>query len=355
MVDDVCVLANTGLHAKSIMVLALAILGMSVGLYVLHKKGYVHYKLLPIGAVLLVSLLVPLQTRSVSAQAAPDCPPGQSDEQNSNPDSSAPLGGLVNDNPPVIEEPGLPGQFFATFPVLDNDNAPDGDPFDISTLKLIGGVNNIQLFGVWEGAGYEIYNPDDENEQWGYWEINLDCDIWNDDTMDADECPPTNSVTVRLFSNVPTGVPITIQYSVRTVSGALLAPATITVVKPAPSPITANDSGETYTIGHNCPAEPWDQNWSLDLMALISTTGSGTLLPGTIDLDEFTPGVQSSVTILNTTFTVDGNGIVTMTAPTDGDPFNYPSAGFSYQIQDTDGNYSNWADGLQIVAGSDCT
>src|SRR5690606_8556401 len=143
-----------------------------------------------------------------------------------------------------------------------------------------------------------------------------------------------------LYSAAPTGVPISIQYTVRTMSGVQLSPATITVIKPLPSPITAANTGESYMHGgQNCADNPFDTNWSVNLMDFVTTTGTGTLLASTIDLNPLLPGIQSSATELGTTFTVDSNGIVTMTAPTG--PGAHPDTGFSYTIQDSDGYTSN--------------
>lgn len=350
-----CELADTGLSVTNIGILAGAILCGAFLLFWLTRKHHIHYRFIAAVALFAVALLgSPLHIRSVYAQSAEDCAPTQSDSQD--PGSQGVLGALLDDAPELQEESGPMGEdsgnFWGMALVLDNDNAPKGDPFDIATLRLVS--DTPPLSGMWEGAGYEIVNPSDTSESWGSWSIVLDCAPFDDRTS-REGCPPTNSVYVALNSDAPTGVPFTIQYTVKTMSGATLAPATITVVKPAPSPVTATDSGTAYLVGQNCSPEPWDQNWSLDLMSLFSTTGSGALLPQNIDLDPMTPGRQSTITQLNTTFTVDSNGVVTMTAPTDGVPFNYPSAGFEFRIQDSDGFYSNWAYGLEIQPGGDCT
>jgi hypothetical protein len=83
-------------------------------------------------------------------------------------------------------------------------------------------------------------------------------------------------------------------------------------------------------------------------MDYVSTTGTGTLLPGTIDLIPSTPEIDTTVTIYNPSFpanfatlTVDSNGIVTMTLPTGGSPGYDNDYTFRFTIRDSDDFLSN--------------
>ena len=80
----------------------------------------------------------------------------------------------------------------------------------------------------------------------------------------------------------------------------------------------------------------------------MSTTGTGTLLSETIDLNPSTPGIDNSITVYNPdfpenyiTFVVDENGIVTMTAPEGGMPGYENQYPFDFTIRDTDDFESN--------------
>lgn len=373
MVNELCELAASGVSTFQFILLSIAILGMSSTLFVLHKKGARARWILPL-LLLALTLTTPLP-QGVFAQSAENCPPAQTNNQTSAPDEPNAIGGLVDDNPtldqilgPGNEFEGYEGSFF----VLNNDNAPDGDPFDSSTLQLISNYSIVDSYG-WEA--HLILDPEDQTmpdpndwwdapNVWGYWFLDLTCDIGDTDhcgnspdpgdlTPNCSDpsggtCWPTGEVFVHINSLATPGE-YTIQYTVTTQSGVHLSPATITVTvlpPPEPSPITA--TGDEFYSG-SCSEWP-TADFVIDLMDYVSTTGSGTLLPTTIDLNPTTPEIDSSITVYRSgyptdyiTFTVDTNGIVTMTSPMSGQPGNYDNYTFSFTIRDTDDFKSNAA------------
>jgi len=135
-------------------------------------------------------------------------------------------------------------------------------------------------------------------------------------------CWPTGEVSVWFYSSIAQPGTYSIQYTVNTQSGIPLIPATITVTVPetvGPSPITS------YSVdGYSNGCDVWPNDFSLDLMdgSFFTTTGPGTLLANSIDLDPGTPGQQTTITIYAedsaenyVTYTVDNAGILTMTTP----------------------------------------
>ncbi len=316
------------------------------------------------------TLSMPAIPQTAYAQAADDCVPTQTNQTNS-------AGVLVNDSP-VLEPQFVPGDppvfdgFSSRFLVLTNDNAPQGDPFDVSTLQLVGDYPSPNADGR-----FLILDPDNQNPPttpggsgdpgweyvWGDWTLELTCnvaDVLNCTdldpgpsvspgciSLDRSGCWPTGYVEVYLSASAQPGT-YTIPYTVQTEGGINLAPATITVAFseiPEPSPITALD--DSLSGGSLCDTWP-SGDFSVDLMTYVSTTGTGTLLSATIDLNPSTPGIDNSITVYNPdfpenyiTFVVDENGIVTMTAPEGGMPGYENQYPFDFTIRDTDDFESN--------------
>lgn len=381
--DEVCELAKTGMSGSNVTVIAAVILGVCILLYMLSRKGYVHYRYFMLALMLGATLSIPAIPQTTYAQAANDCVPVQN---NNNQPGSAGL--LVDDNP-MLEPQFAPGDppifdgFRSRFPVLSNDNAPQGDPFDVSTLQLVGNHPSPNADGY-----FLILDPDNENPPgspggygdpgweyvWGEWSLELTCnvaDVLNcTDTdpgpgispvcisLDRSGCWPTGYVEVYLSASAQPGT-YTIPYTVQTEGGVNLAPATITVAfsetpePPEPSPITARTdilfTGPCYTWNFDPETYGEGYTFSLDLMdgVNIFTTGGGALLPATIDLDPSTPGRQSTITtyaaipVYYTTFTVNNSGVVTMTTPRSSDPASDIEFLLQFTIEDEDGNQSN--------------
>jgi hypothetical protein len=386
MVNELCELAASGISTRTVILIGIALALCGAVGYTLHKKNKLNTKwLLPV-LVLLLSIISPI-SQPVFAQSASQCNTGGNGAQGGNnlistPVSPSALGGLVNDNPVLTanfdldDDPPTFYGFSANFQILNNDNAPDGDPFDVSTLQLLGNypdpnpgaINSFLILDPnnpippsspgWPG------NPGWENV-WGYWSLEMTCDI-NDllncvdngpgpevepycISVDWSGCWPSGNVDLSFNSDAQPGV-YSIQYTVNTQSGISLIPATITATvpeppePPVPSPILA---GSDILFQAEC------DNWpvglfTVDLMDYVSTTGTGTLLPGTIDLIPSTPEIDTTVTIYNPSFpanfatlVVDSNGIVTMTPPTGGFPGYDNNYTFRFTIRDSDDFLSN--------------
>lgn len=335
MVNELCELAASGVNAKQIGIFGALLIILGVIFFVLSKKRKLNVKWLMPVALLIFTIGTPFQ-QLVIAQSAEECFPNQT------PITSTPeaLGGLINDNPDLIEEF---GEYSAAFSVLSNDNAPDGDPFNVATLELLGDYADPE-----SPYNFLILDPDnpvppatpnspgnpDWANVWGTWSLELTCDPDDtdhcgtnfDDSLycidaSAGTCWPTGVVNVY-FNNLAEPGTYSIQYTVNTQSGIPLIPATITVTVPEvvePSPITS------YSVdGYSNACDVWPNDFSLDLMdgSFFSTTGPGTLLANSIDLDPGTPGQQTTITIYAedsaenyVTYTVDNAGILTMTTP----------------------------------------
>jgi len=362
--QNICELASSGLDQFSYILCAVFLLVSSIVVYLHHKKIIKIRKLLPI-LVLILGFAI-----FKSAFAAENC-----NGANNSGNNSGVTGYLVNDNPELVPEngPGGPtGDFSALFSVLNNDNAPSGDTFVTSSLRLQGAFPRS---GYQSGMSYWILDPNDQtppdpfappgppaSNVWGYWELELTCDNVNGTTCgegpdlvkfcldtSSTDCYPTGRVSVFINTNAPSETTITIPYTVDSVSHGNLGTALISINTGAH--IIATD-GIDYLTG-SCGSDPWDPGWSFDVMANVSTDGTSPLLISTIDLDPDTPGIQSSVTfgagLSKTTYSVDGSGVVTLVEPAD-----HPYYGFRYTIQDADGSISNIASGLVIVANNDC-
>ncbi len=372
MVNELCQLAASGINARQLAIFGTAMFMLGTALFLLHKKYSVNVTwLLPV-ALLVFTVGAPFQ-QLVLAQSAENCVPQQNNGQTPNPGMPGVLGNLIDDNPELTYDE-LGEGYFATFSVLPNDNAPNGDPFDITTLQLLG---THQIVDSWGWVSYLILDPNNQTmpdpdsswwdapNVWGYWYLDLTCDpedvdhcnIALDDSGVCNDplggtCWPNGNVGVLLNSRAQPGT-YSIPYTVTTQGGIPLTPATITVAIPEPSPIIAQDSEVEFDA---CLSDPWGSVWSLDIMPLVSTTGTGALLPSTIDLNPDTPGIQSTVTYGSiedynlTTYVVDGNGIVTMTAPVvDEWGERRPSFGFWYTISDDEGHVSNIAQGVEFI------
>lgn len=101
---------------------------------------------------------------------------------------------------------------------------------------------------------------------------------------------------------------------------------------------TITAEGDSIMLGSCNDWVPEDFG-GVDLMPFFTTEGTGVLLPETIDLIPDTPERDTSVTSSmpwgSITFTVDDNGIVTMTEPSSGQPGNSAMYGFDFTITDS--------------------
>jgi hypothetical protein len=365
MLDQACQLAQSG--SNQILALAAVVLIIAGSLFVFLKYGWKKALFLPLIALFVfqAGLFNTLSIANAACTTSSNNPSG----------GSGVTGYLVNDSSTLIPEngPGGPtGDFSSTFNVLNNDNVPSGDTFVTSSLRLQG---TVPKSGFQSGMAYWILDPNNQtppdpnappgplpSNVWGYWELVLTCDTVNGTTCglgpsfenfcldtSSTDCYPTGSVTVFITTNAPAETTITIPYTVNSVSHGNLGTAIISVNTGAH--ITATD-GIEYLTG-TCGSEPWDPGWSFNIMTHVSTTGTSPLLISTIDLDPDTPGIQSSVTfgtgLSQTTYSVDGSGVVTLIEPAD-----HPYYGFSYTIQDANGSISNIGNGLIIVANNSC-
>ena len=341
MVNELCELAASGVNSRQIAIFGIVTLILSVALFTFRKKLGLKTKWLMPVAFAIFTFTTPLQPLAL-AQSAENCSPQQGGSQAPNPGAPEALGGLIDDSPELTYDEEY-SEYYATFAVLPNDNAPNGDSFDISTLQLLGEFPDPEYQYTYlildpnnptpPTTPYSPDNPDWANV-WGRWSLGLTCDLDDIDHCGMDPgdnivcydpsggtCWPNGDVSVYLNSSAQPGV-YTIQYTVNTQSGIPLIPATITVTVPetvGPSPITS------YSVdGYSNGCDVWPNDFSLDLMdgSFFSTTGPGTLLANTIDLDPGTPGQQTTITIYDedtqekyVTYTVDNAGILTMTTP----------------------------------------
>lgn len=367
MVNELCELAASGVSSFQLILFGIVLLGVGSALFTLRKKG-LHVRWVLVALLFALSLTTPLQ-QEVFAQSAEDCPPAQANSQDPPTEESVPISGLVDDYPELItdldlnEDPPLLYGYNSFFQVLTNDNAPTGDPFDVGTLQLLSDYKIIDEDG-WET--HLILDPNDQTMPdpndywidnpniWGMWYLELTCDPNDTDHCDVDmddtayctdplgnSCWPSGDVVVYLYGRAAPGN-YSIQYTVNTLSGKQFIPATITVTvpePPVPNPITA--LGDTFNSS-SCGEWPI-ADFAVDLMGYVSTTGDGTLLPSSIDLDPSTPEIDKVITVYSTsvptnyiTFTVDENGIVTMTNPQGGVPGNSGDYTFLYTISDSD-------------------
>lgn len=336
MVNELCELASSGLDEKQIATFGVVLIIIGAILFIASKNGWIRAKLLFPIFLLLFTITSPLQ-QVIFAQSAETCPPTQSNNQ-----TTIAIGGLIDDNPELTYDSEY-GDYYSSFTILPNDSAPNGDPFDVSTLQLLGSYPNPyspHFFLILDPnnpippatPGFPG-NPDWDNV-WGSWQLVLTCDIEDTDHCGTDPgdnivctdpsdgtCWPTGEVMVYFSSQAEPG-DYTIQYTVNTESGATLIPATITVTVPDTPPLFTVITGSEVNDFGGC--DVWPPDFSLDLMdgSFFSTDGPGTLLANTIDLDPDTPGRQTSITIYDegdgdnyVTYTVDDNGILTMTTP----------------------------------------
>lgn len=148
MVNELCVLAASGISTGSAILIGITLLFIGAIGYILHKRNGLNTKWLMPVLVFMFSIVSPI-SQSVFAQSDGQCNPGGNGTQGgsnliSSPIGPSALGGLVDDNPVLTanfdldDDPPTFYGFSANFQILNNDNAPDGDPFDVSTLQLLG-------------------------------------------------------------------------------------------------------------------------------------------------------------------------------------------------------------------------
>lgn len=366
--QDLCELASSGSNQYFLFALTICVI-MFGAIAFLHNR-----KLLKTGHVftILVAVFIGFSSYHFVSAADANCNNNSTDQNSGANDNN---GLLVDDSQSLTGDSGI---YTSKINVLSNDNAPEGDPFDIDTLAFSG------LPSATSSLGFTTYFSLDPNDStlpdpdspwtmsvpanvWGWWEPELACDnvdgiycgstptpgetVCLDNSTNA--CYLTGYVTASFVSNAPADQ-YSLQYTVTTQGGISLDPATVTVTLPVI--ISSDPFYDSYAGGGNCGIyDPWDSGWSFDIMSHVSTNGPSPLLASTIDLDPSTPGQQTSVSygsgVSLTIFTVDSNGIVTVNTPND----THPYFGFSYTIKDAIGNISPTFTGLELVPNNSCS
>ena len=377
MVNELCQLASSGVSIKSIIFIGIILILLGAVSYLMYKSGRLKTKwILPI-MLLAFTVLTPL-SQPLFAQSVSGCNGQTTDTRVNN--TSIGDGNLVNDGPSLTgffdiyqSYPFPLIAYSALHTIVNNDTAPGGDPFNFSTLRLLGG-NSVMDEGqekflildpndqtlplnpddIWNDV---IYIQSDSNTNlWGWWQLELTCNVSDlvnclppgplDDHPICSNpgngtCWPSGKVKVSLKNTIPAGT-YTIPYTVDTVGGTPLNTATISIEVPGTPPEPPIIGARDIYIG-DC------SGWGFfpqDLMSLITYGGSGTLLPSTIDLLPDTPELDKSITVTEPggevyTFTVDNDGILTL------DNLNNPISGwgingiFKFTIMDSGGMMSN--------------
>lgn len=371
MVNELCKLAPSGTSVSQMVIIGFAIFSASLMLFAVLKKYKISTKWMLMSLVFVFSLTLTTSRQTVFAQSAEDCTPSQVNNGSGDSGGSSALGNLNNDNP-LLSYDSMNSVYSASFSVLPNDTAPNGDAFDVSTLRLLGDYQDPgdeYSFLILDPSNpippttpNSPMNPDWANV-WGRWILDLSCnpaDVAHCDTdpggnatcsdPSAGTCWPNGNVYVELWDNAQSGT-YSIPYTVNTVSGKTFTPANITVNLNLVFS-TINALSGTYAIdsdANNCESWP-TVDFSLDIMDYVLVNPGSTADLSAIDLDPSTPGVDSSVTIYNPddagdyiTLSVDSVGIVTMTAPMGGTPGFSNNYDFDFTIKDTDQNISNTA------------
>jgi hypothetical protein len=175
MVNELCQLASSGVSIKSIIFIGIILILLGAVSYLMYKSGRLKTKwILPI-MLLAFTILTPL-SQPLFAQSASGCNEQTTGNRVNN--TSTGDGNLVNDDPSITgffdiyqAYPFPLIAYSALHTIVDNDTAPGGDPFNFSTLRLLGGNSVID-------QGQEkflILDPNDQTPP-----LTPD-DIWNDD------------------------------------------------------------------------------------------------------------------------------------------------------------------------------
>jgi hypothetical protein len=383
MVNELCQLAASGISARSVILISITLVLCGIIGYVLHKRNKLNVKWLMPVVLLLFTLFSPISNKAL-AQSASGCVPRQGNSQNPSGIVNA-SGQLINDNPALagVFDYNLPYPFplvgySARYTIVSNDTAPGGDPFDLTTLRLLGGNSamdqgqekflildpNDQTLplnpdALWE---YDVDAQHDTNTNvWGWWMLELTCDLVNDNAncdppLYPNEppvcanpgngtCWPSGRVRVSMKSTIAPGT-YTVPYTVDTLGGETLNTATITTEVPGTPPESPVIYAQNFPLGDcNAPGLGWNI-FPFDMMPYITNHGLGTLLPATIDLDPGTPTLDKSVSLPNPyntsviTFTVDNSGQLSLNNP-DNLSINFYNNLFMFTIQDNNGTISN--------------
>ena len=283
--QDLCELASSGSNQYFLFALTICVI-LFGAIAFLHNR-----KLLKTGHVftILVAVFIGFSSYHFVSAADANCNNNSTDQNSGANDNN---GLLVDDSQSLTGDSGI---YTSNINVLSNDNAPEGDPFDIDTLAFSG------LPSATSSLGFTTYFSLDPNDStlpdpdspwtmsvpanvWGWWEPELACDnvdgiycgstptpgetVCLDNSTNA--CYLTGYVTASFVSNAPADQ-YSLQYTVTTQGGISLDPATVTVTLPVI--ISSDPFYDSYAGGGNCGIyDPWDSGWSFDIMSMLVLT-----------------------------------------------------------------------------------
>lgn len=212
--------------------------------------------------------------------------------------------------------------------------------------------------GIWDYDEDSQYDPN--TNLWGWWQLELTCNISDNVNCDqpllpgdnpvctnpnSNACWPSGKIKVSLKSTIPPGA-YTIPYTVNTVGGTTLNTANVSIDVPGTPLAYPVIYAQNIVLGDcNLPGSGW-LTFPFDMMPYIINYGGGTLLPTTIDLKPDTPELDKTVTVINyynsstLTFTVDNAGMLTLVNPDDLSIY-FNNELFKFTIQDNNGVTSN--------------
>lgn len=202
------------------------------------------------------------------------------------------------------------------FSILSNDTALVSDPINPNTIRITATSPHLVDIGPDEGlpAGivFKILDPDDLGgpEIGRIYLEGIDYDNW----PAIDYSNLTGKVYAEFDTpDLPINFNLQFTYTATTISGKSATPASVVVTLPPPGPIvltvrdTCTSNGEIHNL--------LDHDYT--------STSEGVLVPSTIDLDPFTPGRQTSLTIdykdrddqtYQATVSVDDSGMMTFSS-----------------------------------------
>lgn len=349
--DTLCELAASGVNQAFIYALVVTIILVAATALSLRKK-------ISLALLLVIFVLSVFSTYSSPVLAAENCPPNQTDSNNTPPTQEpAPVNGYLQDDMFSFyydEENGWYGSDLMD--ILNNDESPDNDPIVPSTLKMILYPGSAG-FHIDDEYGQRIVIGEDFDDPIGAWYRDHDC--IDPDNPTPETCTPVSNEFIGLqiwrdYRNEDPQPSFKMQYTVETESGLTLGPATVTaqlIDTPPPSPHFTIAEVIEYdlrvcTDGGVSSSSP---ELSINILSLV-TSNFGSIVPESIDLDPATPGIQQTVTNTGpfgqTTFSVDGSGNVSFATVGDADP--HPAANFTFTVQDTEGNTSSPTSGFNL-------
>lgn len=319
---DPCTLTETGTSFLPLILLAAVV--------VLSITGLIFYRKKPPVALLVAAFMFSLSlglvslSPAVSAQSTPvGCISSSTDDDDSGSSGPGVVLGLTDDFGLMQVPNAIDTWTNSWLAILSNDNPPDGDSYDWSTVDL-----DPETAG--QQTSIESVHPNNDDyvcggiyvEDFGVLSISLDylCADEESNTL-----PIPSDYAVPLF-----------QYTVQTLGGdPAPQPATVTITTqtdPIISVVTASDDYFGDCSAYNPTG--------LDILLNDSTT-LGALDPLTVDLDLSKPGRQTSVTIMDYVISVDSSGELSVIAPPGA--WDYDLLRGYYIVASTLGDISNIA------------